>query len=174
MAEVVQRLGLEPAREEVPSWFRPGQFLENDFSPERYVSDLRRQVPLEMLSQQLETYLTTLKNKLVEVINQDYNDFISLSSKLINVDGAVMRMRMSLLTVKEGLVVVQGAVGSELEALQEGLRKRQAAAATRTQLQLLRDTAHAQSKVEKLLAAELEGPAMSAQNASICQVYAAG
>ncbi|KAK9863414.1 hypothetical protein WJX84_010713 [Apatococcus fuscideae] len=108
MAEVVQRLGLEPAREEVPSWFRPGQFLENDFSPERYVSDLRRQVPLEMLSQQLETYLTTLKNKLVEVINQDYNDFISLSSKLINVDGAVMRMRMSLLTVKEGLVVVQG------------------------------------------------------------------
>lgn len=42
---------------------------------------------------------------------------------------------------------MQGAVSGELEALHEGLNKRQAAAATRTQLQLLRDTAHAQSKV---------------------------
>ncbi|KAK9837983.1 hypothetical protein WJX74_008999 [Apatococcus lobatus] len=147
---------MDPARQESPAWFRPGQFLELDFSPERYVSDLRRQVPLEVLSQQLEAYLTSLKNKLVEVINEDYNDFISLSSKLMNVDGAVMRMRASLLSVKEGLGTVQGAVGGELETLQEGLSKRQAAAATRTQLQLLRDTAHAQGKVEKLLAAEAE------------------
>lgn len=49
--------------------------------------------------------------------------------------------------IQEGLGTVQGAVSGELEALQEGLNKRQAAAATRTQLQLLRDTAHAQSKV---------------------------
>ena len=49
--------------------------------------------------------------------------------------------------LQEGLGMVQGAVGGELEALQEGLSKRQAAAAMRTQLQLLRDTAHAQSKV---------------------------
>lgn len=38
--------------------------------------------------------------QLVEVINEDYNDFISLSSKLMNVDGAVLRMRTSLLSVK--------------------------------------------------------------------------
>lgn len=49
--------------------------------------------------------------------------------------------------IQEGLGTVQGAVSGELEALHEGLNKRQAAAATRTQLQLLRDTAHAQSKV---------------------------
>ena len=34
--------------------------------------------------------------QLVEVINQDYNDFVSLSTKLVNVDGAVLRMQRPL------------------------------------------------------------------------------
>jgi hypothetical protein len=41
-----------------------------------------------------------LCEQLVEVINEDYNDFISLSTKLVNVDGAVMRMQKPLLEVK--------------------------------------------------------------------------
>lgn len=36
----------------------------------------------------------------MEVINEDYNDFISLSTKLVNVDGAVLRMQKPLLEVK--------------------------------------------------------------------------
>ena len=58
------------------------------------------QVPLETLSSQLLKYLTVLKGKLVEVINEDYNDFVSLSTKLINVDGAVTQMQKPLLTLK--------------------------------------------------------------------------
>jgi len=34
--------------------------------------------------------------QLVEVINEDYNDFVSLSTKLVNVDGAVLRMQRPL------------------------------------------------------------------------------
>lgn len=58
------------------------------------------QVPLETLSSQLQTYLTVLKGKLVEVINEDYNDFVSLSTKLVNVDGAVTQMQRPLLALK--------------------------------------------------------------------------
>jgi hypothetical protein len=58
------------------------------------------QVPLETLSSQLQKYLTVLKGKLVEVINEDYNDFVSLSTKLVNVDGAVTQMQKPLLTLK--------------------------------------------------------------------------
>ena len=58
------------------------------------------QVPLETLSSQLQQYLTVLKGKLVEVINEDYNDFVSLSTKLVNVDGAVTQMQKPLLTLK--------------------------------------------------------------------------
>lgn len=38
--------------------------------------------------------------QLVEVINEDYNDFVSLSTKLVNVDGAVLRMQAPLLDLQ--------------------------------------------------------------------------
>ena len=57
-------------------------------------------MPLETLSSELQKYVTVLKGKLVEVINEDYNDFVSLSTKLVNVDGAVSQMQKPLLMLK--------------------------------------------------------------------------
>lgn len=136
----------------LPSWFKPERFLDAEFDAEAYVSDLRRFVPLETLSSQLQKYLTVLKSKLVEVINEDYNDFVSLSTKLTNVDGAVMQMQRPLLTIKDKIVAAQAAVQSELDALNQGLQKRQQAAKVKALLELMQDTAHVMSKVEKLLA----------------------
>ena len=36
----------------------------------------------------------------MEVINEDYADFVSLSTKLVNVDGAVLRMQKPLLELR--------------------------------------------------------------------------
>ncbi|KAA6427855.1 MAG: conserved oligomeric Golgi complex subunit 2-like [Trebouxia sp. A1-2] len=136
----------------LPSWFKPTRFLDIEFDADAYVSDLRRFVPLETLSSQLQKYLTVLKGKLVEVINEDYNDFVSLSTKLVNVDGAVTQMQMPLLTLKDKLISAQAAVQSELNALNQGLQRRQQAAKVKALLELMQDTAHVMSKVEKLLA----------------------
>lgn len=59
-----------------------------------------KQVPLETLSAELQRYVTVLKSKLVEVINEDYNDFVSLSTKLVNIEGAVTQMQKPLLMLK--------------------------------------------------------------------------
>ena len=45
---------------------------------------------LESLSSELDAYLATLRNRLLEVINDNYADFVSLSSRLVNVDIAVL------------------------------------------------------------------------------------
>lgn len=58
------------------------------------------QVPLEALSAELEGHLQVLRHRLVEVINEHYADFVSLSSKLVNVDSAVLRMQKPLLEVQ--------------------------------------------------------------------------
>lgn len=36
----------------------------------------------------------------MEVINEDYSDYVSLSGRLVNVDGSVMRMRKPLVELK--------------------------------------------------------------------------
>lgn len=43
-----------------------------------------------------------LKNRLLEVINEHYADFVSLSSRLINVDTAVDQMQKPLLEIRVG------------------------------------------------------------------------
>jgi hypothetical protein len=58
------------------------------------------QVPLEALSGELEGHLKVLRHRLVEVINEHYADFVSLSSKLVNVDSAVLRMQKPLLEIQ--------------------------------------------------------------------------
>ena len=44
-------------------WFKPERLTASDFSADAYVADLRRFVPLESLSQELEAYLGTLRGK---------------------------------------------------------------------------------------------------------------
>ncbi|PRW51049.1 conserved oligomeric Golgi complex subunit 2 [Chlorella sorokiniana] len=135
----------------LPLWFKPELFLEPAFSPTAYVADLRRYVPLETLSSELHAHLTALKNKLVEVINEDYNDFVSLSTKLVNVDGSLQRMQAPLLELQEKLEAVRSAISEQAGELASGLQRRQAVAEARALLELMQDTAHVMSKVDKLL-----------------------
>lgn len=151
MASVTDDVGLEGSKA-LPSWLKPTLFLQADFNAEEYVSYLRRSVPLETLSSELQKYVTVLKGKLVEVINEDYNDFVSLSTKLVNVDGVVTQMQKPLLSLKDQLLAAQAVVQAELDALNQGLQKRQQAGKIKALLELMQDTAHVMSKVEKLLA----------------------
>jgi hypothetical protein len=48
----------------------------------------------------LHTATVYLWLQMVEVINEDYQDYVNLSAKLVNVDGAVLRMRKPLLELK--------------------------------------------------------------------------
>ena len=57
-------------------------------------------MPLETLSSELDAYLSVLKNRLLEVINEHYADFVSLSSRLVNVDSDVQRMQRPLMEIK--------------------------------------------------------------------------
>ena len=57
-------------------------------------------MPLETLSSELDANLAVLRNRLLEVINEHYADFVSLSSRLINIDTAVLRMQRPLLDIK--------------------------------------------------------------------------
>eukprot|EP00879_Flechtneria_rotunda_P033586 GHRR01037215.1.p2 GENE.GHRR01037215.1~~GHRR01037215.1.p2 ORF type:complete len:125 (+),score=32.82 GHRR01037215.1:412-786(+) len=84
----------------VPVWLAPERFEAADFNPDICVADLRRYVPLPTVKAELQAYLVHLKNKLVEAINEDYSDYVGLSSKLTGLVGAVLRMRQPLLEIQ--------------------------------------------------------------------------
>ncbi|EFJ51678.1 component of oligomeric golgi complex 2 [Volvox carteri f. nagariensis] len=134
-----------------PVWLNPERFLAPDFNADACVADLRRYVPLATLQNELSSYLATLKTKLVEVINEDYADYVGLSGRLANVEGSVVRMRKPLLDLRDKLHAVQEAVRSELNSLNQGLRKRKEVATQRALLELILEVSHVAAKVDKLL-----------------------
>ncbi|XP_059657376.1 conserved oligomeric Golgi complex subunit 2-like [Cornus florida] len=134
-----------------PMWFKQSSFLQPTFDSESYISDLRTFVPFDTLRSELQSHSSSLKHELVELINRDYADFVNLSTKLVDVEGAIVRMRAPLTEIREKILVFRGAVEGSLSALQSGLRQRAEAAAAREALELLLDTFHVVSKVEKLI-----------------------
>ncbi|EFJ16858.1 hypothetical protein SELMODRAFT_115746 [Selaginella moellendorffii] len=135
----------------LPLWFKKDAFMDPDFDCDAHISSLRSFVPLEALRGELRSHLAALKNELVELINRDYNDFVSLSTQLVDVDGAVLRMRTPLQELRGKLVTVRDGVDGALLALQDALKRRSEASASREILELLLDTSHVVSKIEKLL-----------------------
>ncbi|KAF6150046.1 hypothetical protein GIB67_002828 [Kingdonia uniflora] len=134
-----------------PLWLKKNLFHQSNFDSETYITDLRTFVPLENLSSELRSHLSSLKHELLELINRDYADFVNLSTKLVDVEGAILRMRAPLTELREKIEVFRGSVEASLGSLQNGLRQREEAANAREILELMLDTFHVVSKVEKLI-----------------------
>ncbi|KAA3476168.1 conserved oligomeric Golgi complex subunit 2 [Gossypium australe] len=134
-----------------PMWFKPSLFLSPDFDSESYIAELRTFVPFDTLRSELQAHLSSLNHELIDLINRDYADFVNLSTKLVDVDSAVLRMRAPLLELRDKIQGFRGAVEGSLTSLKNGLSQRAEAAAAREVLELLLDTFHVVSKVEKLI-----------------------
>lgn len=76
-------------------------------------------MPLPTLKSELEAYLLSLKTRLVEVLNDDYDDYVGLSSRLVTVDGAVLRMTKPLHDIRDKLEGVEEVLRGELAALKQ-------------------------------------------------------
>ncbi|KAK7265566.1 hypothetical protein RJT34_33187 [Clitoria ternatea] len=134
-----------------PLWFKPASFLSPAFDSESYISELRTFVPFDTLRSELHNYLSSLNHELIDLINRDYADFVNLSTKLVDVDAAVVRMRAPLVELREKIEQFRGSVEVSLVAIKNGLKQRSEAASARETLELLLDTFHVVSKVEKLI-----------------------
>ena len=77
-----------------------------------------------------------MKNKVVELINKDYMDFVNLSTKLINIDGVVLPIQMPLNKLQVKLVAMRDNMNSMLLLLQNGLKRRVNVCVSRETLEL--------------------------------------
>lgn len=140
-----------------PLWFKPDLFLSPNFDSESYISELRTFVPFDTLRSQLHSHLSALNRELIDLINRDYTDFVNLSTKLVDVEAAVVRMRAPLVELREKIEQFRGSVEFSLSALQNGLRQRSEAASAREVLELLLDTFHVVSKVARAFEFHFDG-----------------
>ena len=79
-------------REPDSAVFSKADFMKESFSVDIFVGNCKGTVPLDALKANLDDYLKSLKHALIELINEDYADFVNLSTNLV---GIVFQERMN-------------------------------------------------------------------------------
>jgi hypothetical protein len=62
--------------------FRENEFEDDSFDDASFVAKYRRVITLESLREQLIAYNASVKKELYSIINRDYKDFITISTKV--------------------------------------------------------------------------------------------
>lgn len=73
--------------------FSRSDFMKESFSVDIFVGDCKGNVSLDLLKANLDDYLKSLKHALIELINEDYADFVNLSTNLVGVLGVCCTTR---------------------------------------------------------------------------------
>ncbi|KAJ3692310.1 hypothetical protein LUZ60_012660 [Juncus effusus] len=139
--------------EDHPTWFSPSAFTSpsSDFSPSSYIASLRSYVPLETLAAELRSHLTSLNSDLIDLVNENYADFVGLGNRLAGAGDAAARIREPIGELRAKVAGLTSAVEAQLVELKAGMGRRAAAASARELLERMLDTFHVVSKVEKLI-----------------------
>ncbi|KAJ3097926.1 Conserved oligomeric Golgi complex subunit 2 [Phlyctochytrium planicorne] len=126
------------------------EFADDDFSAETYLSN-RLSIPIPRLKTDLAAKLSSLKNELVELINRDYADFISLSTNLVGADKMIGEINRPLTRIKANVTDVRSYLEDLMGALKEKLELRAEIREKKTYLQLYLNISESVEKVETLL-----------------------
>ena len=91
-----------------------------------FIEQAVRETPLDTLRDDLGLYLKVLRSSMIELINQDYADFVNLSTNLVGLDKGILALSAPLLQFQKEILTVNSEIGAGLQVVREGL-DRQAA-----------------------------------------------
>ncbi|KAI8377835.1 uncharacterized protein BYT42DRAFT_614487 [Radiomyces spectabilis] len=137
-------------------------FQAPQFDPDHFLSS-RRHLGLERLKKELNEHLRFLKAELVELINEDYQDFINLSTNLKGVDKAMDDLQRPLAQMGNQVQTAQSQFQDVLDKLRDELDHRTQVREKKASLKLLLNIHNSITKVEDLL--EINADAVHSRDA---------
>ena len=96
--------------------FDKDDFAHADFQVDEFIAKHRRAgIPLETLKEDLSLYLEVLETAMYDLINRDYQDFVSLSSNLVGLDTALEDLSNPLNILKQDVSSIQNKMRETLQ-----------------------------------------------------------
>ena len=105
-----------------------GDFLKPDFTVDNFfieVSVREGGTSLDVLRDDLGIYLKVLRSSMIELINQDYADFVNLSTNLVGLDQGILRIREPLERLDTEITGAREELGSCLEKVRVKLARQE-------------------------------------------------
>uniref|UniRef100_A0A915BNZ5 Conserved oligomeric Golgi complex subunit 2 n=4 Tax=Parascaris TaxID=6254 RepID=A0A915BNZ5_PARUN len=76
--------------------FNKAHFGRTDFDVDRFVNLARRRASLAQIHNDLRVYLKVVQNSMIELINDDYADFVNLSSNLVGLKETIEKLNKDI------------------------------------------------------------------------------
>lgn len=137
-----------------PLCFDVDRFIGDNFHVDKFVSECKDKVSLHTLREDLEAYYKNIRIALIDLINQDYADFVSLSSNLVGMEKSIENLRHPLGQLREEVGMIKKDLNRELTSIQDKLTRRRDVREKKTKLQHLLNVISSVQKIEKILLAD--------------------
>ncbi|CAH0390679.1 unnamed protein product [Bemisia tabaci] len=134
--------------------FNHNDFIQDSFSVDQFLQDHRKKANLEMMRDDLGIYLKILRSSMIELINQDYADFVNLSSNLIALDKSISTIQEPLETLSSKILETKFVLDKTIEDIEALVGKKKCLAAKKESLRNFSKMQNAAYKLEKLLNTE--------------------
>eukprot|EP00092_Neocalanus_flemingeri_P036089 GFUD01039293.1.p1 GENE.GFUD01039293.1~~GFUD01039293.1.p1 ORF type:complete len:755 (+),score=230.57 GFUD01039293.1:37-2301(+) len=131
-----------------------GDFLKHDFSVDNFFIEVGVReggAGLDVLRDDLGIYLKVLRSSMIELINQDYADFVNLSTNLVGLDQGIDRIREPLEGFHQEIETVNGDIKASLESVKSKLTRQETIRRDKERLSSLQQVAATLSKVERMV-----------------------
>lgn len=133
--------------------FLQGFFLllfgfQKTFTVDEFLHNHRNAATLETIRDDLGIYLKVLRSAMIELINEDYADFVNLSSDLVGLDQSIGEIQLPLQTLREEIASVRTIVGDTMHEISDCLEMKRL---LHEQLKKVRSFTAARQSTAKLL-----------------------
>jgi len=134
-----------------------GDFLKQDFSVDNFFIEVGVReggAGLDVLRDDLGIYLKVLRSSMIELINQDYADFVNLSTNLVGLDQGIDRIKEPLEGFHQEISIVNENIKDSLESVKLKLARQETIRKDKERLSSLQMVAATLSKVERMVGSE--------------------
>uniref|UniRef100_A0A182XWN0 Conserved oligomeric Golgi complex subunit 2 n=1 Tax=Anopheles stephensi TaxID=30069 RepID=A0A182XWN0_ANOST len=131
--------------------FDKNEFMKKTFSVDEFLHENRNAGSLEIIRDDLGLYLKVLRSAMIELINQDYADFVDLSANLIGLDQQIDAIEGPLKKLRDEVDQVKGALEGSMSEIASCLEQKKLLRAYKKSLQSLARAQASLSKLEGML-----------------------
>uniref|UniRef100_A0A1L8DVS8 Conserved oligomeric Golgi complex subunit 2 n=1 Tax=Nyssomyia neivai TaxID=330878 RepID=A0A1L8DVS8_9DIPT len=105
--------------------FDKNEFTKKSFSVDDFLHEHRNAGSLEEIRDDLGIYLKVLRSAMIELINEDYADFVNLSANLIGLDKSIEGIQVPLRHLRHEIESIRTLLEDNMTELEECLRQKQ-------------------------------------------------
>ncbi|XP_030564232.1 conserved oligomeric Golgi complex subunit 2 [Drosophila novamexicana] len=137
--------------------FDKNEFMKENFSVDEFLHKNRNAPSLEQLRDNLGLYLKGLRAAMIDLINEDYADFVNLSANLVGLDNSINTIQRPLEQVRSEIAGIHSLIEDNVVELRAQLEEKRQLREFHRSLQSLKKVYEIIAKLQELISNKLSG-----------------